>query len=369
MGISKSKIFLVNQRGESLTPLTETAYEKEEHLQEFLAQYPDLIPGDQIAEPPCRWLLISREMGVSDGEAGGRWSLDHLFVDQDSVPTFVECKRSSDTRGRREVVAQMLDYAANGVAYWSPEEIREAAEKTCKAANTTLDQALEKLLGLDASTAPSEAMETFWKRLGENLQNRRIRLIFVADEIPRELKKLVEFMNEEMTNVEVLAVEVKQYLEPNGLHKVLVPAVIGATQRAQLAKQAGGRNKITAEMFLGRCTPQAKRFFEGLFARAADVGAFLVWGTVGCSIKLQDHVGKLRTIVYCYPPEDFSFNLDIKPPDDQLRDTLRQQLLASQLVKESGRFTLKATITDATADRLLTVFENTVKTIKAFYLA
>jgi hypothetical protein len=40
------------------------------------------------------------------------------FVDQDAVPTFVEVKRSSDTRLRREVVGQMLDYAANASAHW-----------------------------------------------------------------------------------------------------------------------------------------------------------------------------------------------------------------------------------------------------------
>ncbi len=245
MTISTSKIFLVNSTSKSLTTLTETKYEKEDHLQEFLAQYPDLLPGDQISDPACRWLFISREMPVSDGEAVGRWSLDHLFVDQDSIPTFVECKRSSDTRGRREVVAQMLDYAANGVDYWSTDQIREAAAKTCKDAGITLEQALMTLLELDTSSSPSEAIETFWNRLADNLQSRRIRLIFVADEIPRELRKLVEFMNEEMANVEVLAIEVKQYLEPDNLHKVLVPRVIGATARAQVTKQAGGRGKRT----------------------------------------------------------------------------------------------------------------------------
>jgi hypothetical protein len=34
-------------------------------------------------------------------------------VDEAGVPTLVEVKRSSDTRARREVVARMLDYAAN----------------------------------------------------------------------------------------------------------------------------------------------------------------------------------------------------------------------------------------------------------------
>lgn len=36
----------------------------------------------------------------------------------------MEVKRSTDTRIRREVVGQMLDYAANGVRYWPAEELR-----------------------------------------------------------------------------------------------------------------------------------------------------------------------------------------------------------------------------------------------------
>jgi len=56
---------------------------------------------------------------------GGAWRrrwdladgvLDHLLLDQDGIPTFVECKRASDTRIRREVVAQMLDYAATALS-------------------------------------------------------------------------------------------------------------------------------------------------------------------------------------------------------------------------------------------------------------
>ena len=54
----------------------------------------------------------------SEEDGSNRWSVDHLFVDQDGVPTIVEVKRSTDTRIRREVIGQMLDYAANGVRYW-----------------------------------------------------------------------------------------------------------------------------------------------------------------------------------------------------------------------------------------------------------
>jgi hypothetical protein len=60
--------------------------------------------------------------------SGNRWSVDHLFLDQDAVPTIVEVKRSTDTRIRREVVGQMLDYAANAVVYWPVEAIRAEFE-------------------------------------------------------------------------------------------------------------------------------------------------------------------------------------------------------------------------------------------------
>ena len=58
-------------------------------------------------------------MPVSGDGGSDRGSLDHLFLDQDAVPTLVEVKRSENTQIRREVVGQMLDYAANGVMFWS----------------------------------------------------------------------------------------------------------------------------------------------------------------------------------------------------------------------------------------------------------
>jgi hypothetical protein len=69
--------------------------------------------------------LVSREVAVPSEEDGhDRWSLDHLFLDNEAVPTLVEVKRRRDTRIRREVVGQMLDYAANAVVYWPVERLR-----------------------------------------------------------------------------------------------------------------------------------------------------------------------------------------------------------------------------------------------------
>src|SRR5215217_7482824 len=92
--------------------MVEQPYLAESDLQAHLAAHPELLSAEAAEDERRRWLLVRREMGVADRTDGtDRWGLDHLCVDQDAIPTFVEVKRSSDTRLRREVVGQMLDYA------------------------------------------------------------------------------------------------------------------------------------------------------------------------------------------------------------------------------------------------------------------
>jgi hypothetical protein len=68
--------------------MREQPYDSENLLQALLARYPDLLAGDQFTESPRRWLLVKREAGAPAKEAGrSRWSLDHLFLDQEAVPT------------------------------------------------------------------------------------------------------------------------------------------------------------------------------------------------------------------------------------------------------------------------------------------
>jgi hypothetical protein len=133
-------IFLI-QGEDQLMQMESQAYDSEALLQTLLATFPDLLAGGQIdSVVPRRWLLIKREMGIPAEESGAdRWSVDHLFLDQDAIPTLVEVKRSSDTRIRREVIGQMLDYAANAIVYWPVDIIQADFEKTCQAANVDPD--------------------------------------------------------------------------------------------------------------------------------------------------------------------------------------------------------------------------------------
>lgn len=247
----KPKIFLTQADQEGLTVLEETGYVAESVLQTLLVDYPDLLPGDQIdPENPRRWLLVSREMAVPDNVgASGRWSLDHLFLDQDGTPTFVECKRADDTRTRREVIAQMLDYAANGIQYWSMDRLRQVAAETAERRGMSLD---EEIAALGEGGEEEVDVEEYWEHVEANLRGRRVRLVFVADSTPRELRRLVEFLNEEMANVEVLAVEIRQYQrDDEPAQKALVPRVVGLTETARSAKASGsrGRRQWTEDRF------------------------------------------------------------------------------------------------------------------------
>jgi hypothetical protein len=251
------------------------------------------MDGDE----PRRWLLISREMGIpGEAEGGDRWSLDHLFLDQDAVPTLVEVKRSSDTRIRREVVGQMLDYAANAILHWPVETIHTRFEKTCE------QQGLDPANALAAFLGDSADPESFWQAVKTNLQAGKVRLVFVADEIPSELRRVVEFLNGQMDPAEVLAVEVKQYLGQNRL-KTLVPRLVGQTAAAQKRKggasakqQKSDEDAFLKEMLQSRGAEEcgvAKRIIE--WAKEQKLGPnFNKWDKIASFIPVVESNGGFR---------------------------------------------------------------------------
>src|SRR5262249_45638596 len=151
----------VMQHDGQLVAMQEHAYDSEAVLQTLLAQYPTLLAGGQMDHAdPRRGVVVARGGGLPSEDAGAdRWALDHLLLDHDGIPTLVEVKRSSDTRIRREVVGQMLDYAAHAVLYWSIDKLRATFEQTCTIQGCDPVQALEALLG------PEVDQEWFWQQV------------------------------------------------------------------------------------------------------------------------------------------------------------------------------------------------------------
>ena len=268
-------IFL--RTGDGLTPLQQQPFANEPILQKALADYPDLIAGVATTGEAGRLLLVRREMPVPGATGAGHLSLDHLFVDSAGVPVLVEVKRSSDTRARREVVAQMLDYAANAVAYWPVERLRALVDEA--AARKDLDQAalLQQELGVD------DEPDKFWRLVEDNLRAGRVRLIFLADKLTPELVRIIEFLNEQMRDTEVLSIELPQYTGA-GDTVVYVPRLVGRTAVAVDTKRgAASGTPWTQESLLAVaeqvCTKQERELVTRLLQHRESKAGRFSWGT------------------------------------------------------------------------------------------
>ena len=239
------RIFVMDGDG-NLEPMNEQAFQFEHMLQELIADYPELLAGEQM-DPgnPRRWILITREKGIAESaDTGHRWSIDHVFIDQDAVPTLVEAKRGSNTEIRRAIVGQLLEYAAHAMITWNMSDLRSIFEQRNPDDHDAL---IAQLLGLGEEVDE----DAFWDDVETNLKAKNIRLLFVADDIPDSLTRIVEFLNEQMPRIEVLAVEIKQFKGETS--QTLVPRVIG--QLAARRSSGGVRSpqvQQTKEEFLDR---------------------------------------------------------------------------------------------------------------------
>ena len=164
----------------------------------------------------------------------------------------------------------MLDYAANAVAHWPLEDIVTRFEARCLAEGIDPSQELGELL------AEAQIADDFWHQVNKNLEEGRVRIVFVADAIPSELKSIVEFLNEQMDRSEVLAIEVKQFVGEGVT--ALVPRVLGQSERALQKKAANAepRTDSSEAEFLAHivatCPTEEQRVYEQLVAWSRKEG-------------------------------------------------------------------------------------------------
>lgn len=230
-------IFVMNNH-DTLVPIFEREYESEDIFQEMLARFPELLLSGDDRTPYSGLLLIAREQGVPVESGGGSvYSVDHLFIDQNGIPTLVEVKRRSDTRNRRELVAQMLDYASNGLACWSVDDLRRSFERTCAADGREPETVMAEFLGEGGDA------NDFWQQVTAHIKGERIRMVFVADEISTEMRRIIAFFNRQMRSSEMLAIELRQFVG-EGV-RAFIPDVIVKPEAARNCNAGGETMQAT----------------------------------------------------------------------------------------------------------------------------
>ena len=311
-----------------LEALEEQAFSREDELQVLIAEHPELLDGEQILPgKPRRWILVRREQRIAESAgAPAKWSLDHLIIDQDAVPTLAELKRGANPEIRRTIVGQLLEYAAHAADTWTVSELREAFQREAETRGRDAREELAALL----QTPEEPDVEGFWEAVSTNLAARRLRLLFVADHIPDTLARTVEFLNAQMPKIDVLAVEIKRFPGKSG--QTLVPRVIGRTSVA--SSRGGPDRRQTRDSFLeGFGDVEARAVAERLLDAARQCDGEILYGLHGLSIRARCPAWRQPvSVAWLYPQpdrgwmrtRDFSFGAAVF--DENLPAALRTQL-------------------------------------------
>ncbi len=193
----------------TLIPLEAQGHASEKDFQKVLADNPAELAGALAEGEEETWLLIDRELPIKAEESDtGTWRLDHLFIASDGRPVLVEVKRSSDPRARREVVAQMLDYAASFESDWSAEKLRLRRQQRVPAATgDTSKTEMEHFLAV----AGHDEEDQLWSVVQTQIEAGHIRLLFVADQLSPTLVQIIEYLNRQLRDAEILGVEVVRH--------------------------------------------------------------------------------------------------------------------------------------------------------------
>lgn len=221
------EIYLV--RGEEIHALRSTSMRSgqfgqglEEALQTLFQKHPSIIPGKQIepgSDDPPRFVLLRRDMPVKGNSVG------NLYVDQHGMLTVVETKLFENPESRREVVGQIIEYAADAAEAWGNGQARKIATQAWSREGKVLDNVLNEEFG------DPHASESIWQRVEANLSQGRLRLIIATDELRPDVRRMIEYLNNQMRDTQVLGLELRCYgSDTDAL--VCVPRVVGQTRAA-----------------------------------------------------------------------------------------------------------------------------------------
>ncbi len=204
--------------------LEPTGFAAEAVLHDLVESAPQLLP--LAGSPPL--VIVGREVHLGSGYA------DLLAIDPTGDLAIIELKLASNAEARRAVVAQVLSYAAflDHMAYDDLEE-RILGDHLRRRDFTSLAAA-------GRAAAQGQFDETrFREAVAKNLSEGRLRLVLVLDAIPRELPRLVSYLEGIAPNLLIDLVAVGSYsvagelvVVPHRVEPERRPAEIAATSAA-----------------------------------------------------------------------------------------------------------------------------------------
>ena len=194
------------------------AFQDEASLHRLIHQNPNLLP----LAGSLRLMVLGSEVQLGNGYA------DILAVEPSGRPVIIEVKLASNREARREIVSQVLAYAAflRGMSV----EGLEQGPLRRKLATAGKGSILDAVQVQDQEGAVDSA--TFTNSMQEYLDQGNFRLILVLDEISAELERIVAYLDAITVHALTIDLIVLNIYDVNGVQVALPQRVspdLGAT--------------------------------------------------------------------------------------------------------------------------------------------
>ena len=279
-------------------------------IQELLFRYPTVIPADDIEPVFAPLTPVARELSTPSGP------LDIFYLSQDGYPTLVETKLWRNPEARRQVVAQIIDYATQ-LSKWSYGDLL-AAVRRARPDLTEKDPIIQLML---------EAYGQEWDQprfvdiVSRNLTQGRLLLLIVGDGIREAVEDLAETLSgAPQLGFSLALVEMALFRQPGKDEPLVVqPRVVARTRevvRAVVEIRGGAkagdvavttppaddkstqRVSLTEEAFFEKLSadtsPQVAAGFRGFVADLKSRGIVIVPGEASVALHFFDPASGAR---------------------------------------------------------------------------
>ena len=152
-------------------------------LQRLIFRFPQLLPAHEIDGGFSPIVPVCLELPTPAG------NIDNLYITESGDLVIAECKLWRNPQARREVVAQVIDYA-HGMASWTYQDLEDAVQKS-----SVVDggKPPPTLYGLIEETADIDEAG-FVDAVSRNLRLGRMLLLIVGDGIREGVESLSGFL-------------------------------------------------------------------------------------------------------------------------------------------------------------------------------
>jgi len=196
----------------------------ESWLQELLRRHPDILPVAEIEPIFYPLVPIGREVVAETG------AIDNLFISHRGYLVLVETKLWRNPEAKREVVAQVIDYAS-AVSKWNYSRLDRVTRGYTREYEDT-EMGLADWVGKQCG--PIEGGRTFFEEtVAKNLRMGRFLTLIVGDRIRRSIIEMLSYVNKYphlATDVGLVELQCYRWKKEKDWPLLVVPSIVARTE-------------------------------------------------------------------------------------------------------------------------------------------